>query len=210
MGKLFVWDFHGTLEQGNDNAVLAVTNEVLEKFKYARRMTLAEAEKLAGLKWREYFAFLLPETSADIHIELEGACREITQMRFDTIRRYIRPNDHAHEILEEISERHEQIVISNTSPSGLQLYLDATGMLRFFPDGHAFGTHGLNGKSITKHEALEGFLQQRAADHIIAIGDSAHDLIGTVNYLYAHPGRSFRECTANYKINDLRKVRKEI
>ena len=36
--KLFVWDFHGVLEKGNDLAVLDITNKVLEQAGYSERL----------------------------------------------------------------------------------------------------------------------------------------------------------------------------
>jgi hypothetical protein len=46
--KLFVWDFHGVLEKGNDGAVVEITNIALQRFGYSRRMTIQEGEFLSG------------------------------------------------------------------------------------------------------------------------------------------------------------------
>lgn len=40
--KLFVWDFHGTLEKGNENAVLEITNRILKALVYERLMSEEE------------------------------------------------------------------------------------------------------------------------------------------------------------------------
>lgn len=65
--KLFVWDFHGVLEKGNDAAVAEITNSVLQSFGHSRRMTIQEGELLSGKHWYEYFAFLLPHLNHQEH-----------------------------------------------------------------------------------------------------------------------------------------------
>ena len=89
-------------------------------------------------------------------------------------------------------------------------FLRRTGMEELFPEEYAFGVHTRNGDDRSKAEALRDFLQGRKYDSIVAVGDSPHDLIGDVNFLYAHPGRAFRECAADYRIRDLREIKKEI
>ncbi|MCI0442201.1 HAD hydrolase-like protein [bacterium] len=211
MVKLFVWDFHGTLEKGNEQAVLEITNDVLKKFGFARRMTGAESEFLYGRKWNEYFSFLLPGEPEETCRALATACREVARAHPEILTRNIMPNDHAHTVLEAIDGKHIQIAISNTTPTGIDMYLKAVNMKRFFPDGCAFGVvHPSFSGSRTKVEALKEFLNGREFENIVAIGDSAHDMIGSVNYLYAHPDRKHRDCEAHYRINDLREVLKEL
>ena len=210
MRKLFVWDFHGVLEKGNDAAVLEVTNEVLRKRGYERRMTEAEAFSLSGIKWHKYFAFLLPGTPIEQCIELEDACVDMVKTNPEILYRNIKPNDHAHEVLETIAAKHAQIVISNTSPTGIQKFLSATNMQHFFPVPFRFGIHTRDQNSETKLDALKRFLQDKTYDHIIAVGDSPHDMLGDINYLYAHPDRDFKPCEAHYKIRDLREVKREL
>lgn len=38
--KLFIWDFHGVLEKGNDDAVVEITNLALRRHGYSRELTL--------------------------------------------------------------------------------------------------------------------------------------------------------------------------
>ncbi len=213
MGKLFVQDFHGTLEKGNEGAVLEATNETLRSSGYARRMTEAEGELLYGRRWTEYYAFLLPGESAERCAELALISRDMIRSNPDILARHIKPNDHAFEVLERIaaSPQHVQIVVSNTTPFGIQMFLRAVGMQRFFPDGHAFGiVHPSYTSSMKKTEVLKEFVAGRRFDAVVATGDSPADLVGTVNYLYAHPGRAFRECDAHYRIRDLRELLREI
>lgn len=53
--KLFVWDFHGVLEQGNEDAVLVISNQILHNFGYTEQFTPAQNRQLYGRKWYEYY-----------------------------------------------------------------------------------------------------------------------------------------------------------
>ncbi len=56
--KLFVWDFHGTLEKGNEYAVLEMSNIILEKHGHKERFTELQCRELYGKKWYEFFEFM--------------------------------------------------------------------------------------------------------------------------------------------------------
>ncbi len=211
MGKLFVWDLHGTLEKGNEELVLAISNEVLLRFGYARQMNWQEALYLSGKKWHEYFAHLLPDASMEECKVLETACVEVSRSD-DRVEKQMRPNDYAIEVLERIeASGNEQIVISNTSTTGLKRFLAALGFERFFPAGYAFPVHEHTGIPRTKLDALREFAEGRKFSRKVAIGDSAHDLMGDINFLYAHPDRDHRECDVpHHKIRDLRAILREL
>lgn len=128
--KLFVWDFHGVLEKGNDDAVLEITNFALEYHGYSRRMTQDEGILLSGLRWYEYFSFLLPQLLKEECHKLQSTCFEISQNKPEIIAKHIQLNDYADFVLESIhSSEHQQILISNTPcltskyPMSLMLYL---------------------------------------------------------------------------------------
>ena len=76
--KLFVWDLHGTLEQGNERAVIEMSNKILEAFGYSQRFNEDHIFELYGLKWHQYFEHLLPCEPADRHFELQAACFEFS------------------------------------------------------------------------------------------------------------------------------------
>src|SRR5262245_54367873 len=100
MKKLFVWDFHGTLETGNDGAVIEITNRVLEESGFIHRMTTCDAEVLTGKRWHEYFLHLLPDEDPDLCMKLQAACISIFQRHPEIVAKYIRPTPFAYEILE--------------------------------------------------------------------------------------------------------------
>ena len=217
--KLFVWDYHGVMEKGNENTVTEISNLALEKLGYSQRLTDEDCQKLYGAKWYKYFEFLLPKEPYEIHLELQSLAFEISHEE-SIIRKHIQPNDHIHFVLKEIGKKHQQIVISNTLPKSLQIYLDVINITSFFPETHAFGANAhFKDTKRTKIDILKNFLIGKKFDDIIFIGDSFKDIelvsvAGGKAYLYSHPGKPFREanlpdCQIN-RIRDLREILKEI
>ena len=218
--KLFVWDFHGVLEKGNDRAVLEITNRALTFHGHFRQMTESEGIALAGLRWHEYFAFLLPEHSADEWLKIQSTCFEIGHSQPEIITKHIQLNDHADLVLSSIEATdHQQILISNTVPKSLDMFIEIVGIEKYFPISHRFAADTHHQKAVTKKNCLGEFLKRYDCfESIISIGDSPSDMSlieqdGVpcgVGYLYSHPGRAHRLAKADYKINDLRHVLQEI
>lgn len=214
--KLFVWDFHGVLERGTEEAVLEISNEILKRFGYFCRFTKEDIVKLYGLKWFEYFEFLLPQESHERHLVLQKYCFEMSNANPQIIAKHIRPNDHIHEVLDKFAQKHRQILISNTPEESLRIFLDSIRVTHYFSieDIFALNMHQKPTKK-TKEDALREFLKDKRFDNIIVIGDFPTDIdlvsvAGGTSYLYSHPGRPFRNCSADYKINDLRELLREI
>src|SRR3989338_7186856 len=131
--KLFIWDFHGVLETGNEQAVLDITNTILQQAGH-RLMTAEENSQLYGRKWFEYFSALLPNHPPEIHKVLQSACFTLQQQEPDRILRHLRPAPHGPEILKAIQKaRHDQILVSNTQPVAMPLFLSAPHVAPFFP-----------------------------------------------------------------------------
>lgn len=216
--KLFVWDFHGVLEKGNDHAVVEITNEALQQSGYSRKMTCQEGEFLSGRRWHEYFAFLLPGLDIKEYFKLQALCIDISLNQPERIAKHIQINDYAHEVLEIISRSgHTQILISNTQPESLDLFVNIVGVQHYFPSSHRFGIDTHTQKHITKKDVLEAFLENKNfSKGIISIGDSPGDMAlihgraNGIGYLYAHSGRAHRLTECHYKIADLREVLKEV
>jgi hypothetical protein len=219
-----VWDFHGVLEKGNDDAVLEITNLALEHHGYCRRMTQSEGIALAGLKWWEYFSSLLPELFIEECIQLQATCFRISHNHPEIVRKHIQLNDHADFVLSSIqNSKHHQILISNTLPKSLDIFLEIVGIEKYFPLSHRFGvdTDSLNTR--TKKHCLAEFVKDRNYfNSIVSIGDSPGDMAlvdqeiipkiipNGVGYLYSHPQRPHRPAECHHKINDLRFVLQEI
>jgi phosphoglycolate phosphatase-like HAD superfamily hydrolase len=214
--KLFVWDFHGVLERGNEDAVIEISNTVLEQFGYVERFTQAENEQLYGRKWYEYYEYLLPGEAHERHLDLQKASFDMSDNRADIMAKHVKPNHHAPEVLSAIALSHRQIVISNTKPSSLVLFIAAAGLTDYFDKDNAFAVdmHRRDYKR-TKQDVLREFLDSNPADEVVIIGDSKSDMelsgvAGGVRYLYAHPHRVFKDCDADYRIHDLRDLLREV
>lgn len=218
--KLFVWDFHGVLEKGNDFAVLEITNIALAKLGYLRRMTEAESGFLSGLRWHEYFAHLLPKASEQECQNLQSICFEISENQPEIVARNIKLNDHADHVLETIQKSGQtQILISNTLPRSLDMFVKIVNIEKYFPLSHRFGVDSHHQRLVTKKHCLEEFMRGNPKiSKLIAIGDSPGDMalidenekIGATGYLYAHPEKVHRSAKCHYKINDLRLVLQEL
>ncbi len=215
--NLFVFDFHGTLEQGTERAVIDISNRVLEQHDYTHRFTETDVDRLYGLRWIKYFEDLLPHESTERHRELELACFTMSSQNFDIVRKHIKPAPYAHEVLQAIAQSpHDQIVISNTQPLSLPRFLDSVDMTKYFPKSHAFaaGNH-VDAPGQSKEEILDRKMKAGRYQRVIAIGDSPQDVnlakaFGGTSYLYAHPWREFKEAEADFRIKDLRDVLREL
>jgi beta-phosphoglucomutase-like phosphatase (HAD superfamily) len=213
--KLFVWDFHGVLEKGTEEAVLEISNEVLKRFGYSQRFTEEDIAKLFGLKWFEYFEYLLPKDSHERHLALQEHCFEKSNNSPEIIAKHIQPNLYVREVLSRIAQKHCQILISNTHPKSLRIFLDSVQITPYFPEKHVFAVNIHQQHTRTKKVALKKFLKDKKFDKIIVISDSPSDknlvsVAGGTFYLYSHLGRPFKDCDADYRINDLRELLKEI
>ncbi len=216
MKKLFVWDFHGTLEKGNERSARAYIDMVLEAEGYERRITGEEEHLLYGRKIFDYFAYLCPGESDERYMELQDIFLNMEHTHPHILQSNILPNDGAHEVIKAISESlHEQIIISNVEVSMLAVFIHAVGLESYFPEGTAFATNTHRGAQFTKHDMLKTYIMGKQFDHFVAIGDAPKDLdyveeYPHTTYMYAHPGNEFRDYTATHMIRDLREVLKEI
>lgn len=216
--KLFVWDFHGVLEKGNDQAVVEITNHVLKQHGYSRTLSIEEGELLSGRRWYEYFAFLIPGIDPHEYLRLQSHCVEISQTQPEIVSKHIRLNDHADHVLQNIEmSQNTQILISNTQPKSLDWFVKDVGIEKYFPPSHRFAVDSHSQPNQSKKDCLEIFLKRGDFPNgIVSIGDSPADMAlihnrhKGVGYLYAHPGRDHRVVECHYKINDLRYVLQEI
>jgi phosphoglycolate phosphatase-like HAD superfamily hydrolase len=215
--KLFVWDFHGVLEIGNDNAVLEITNLVLEEFNYEERISSRQAEIFSGLKWYEYFQLILPWETTDKHLELQKRCFEISKEKIEITKKHVKLNENAKTVLEAIKNKnHYQIIISNTDQTSLEYYIQIVDIGKFFHKGTYFGADAHKNKNQTKQDILKNFLKNNSFNSMVVIGDSPKDielaklLKNSISYLYSYPNRPHREAMADCKITNLLEILKEI
>jgi phosphoglycolate phosphatase-like HAD superfamily hydrolase len=203
---LVVWDYHGVLEQGNENGVLALSNLALEEEGLPQRFTDDDIIRLYGKRWLQYFEILLPQADTDMHKRLEQRALRIDKERPEVRERYIRPTPNSHYVLEQIAQRNDQLLLSNCHD--IVAFLRATRMEDYFPEGKRFATAATTPVR-SKQELFDSYLHGARPAPIILVGDSPGDLDinpHDITFLYAHPGRDFRQCEADHKIRDLRGV----
>lgn len=216
--KLFAWDFHGVLEKDNESAVIQISNRVLRNLGYKEQFTEEDNRNLYGKKWYEYFEYLLPNEPHQKHLKLQQACIKLEEDEPDIVDNNIKPNDFAIEVLSKIENSgHDQILISNMSDVALERFMHAIDVTRFFPKGKAFPCNTRNGtKTYTKLEVLKNYIKNKNFEEIIAIGDTAADMLlknaanNVATYLYVHQHLKHPHVEADHKINDLREVLGEI
>lgn len=214
--KLFVWDYHGVIEQGNEISVWNVTNHILDSFGYDERLLEDDVIRLYGKKWYEYFEHILPNESHERHLELQQAGCDYTQKNLTHIAKFIKPTPYVNDVIESIAKKHDQILISNTDPESLILFMKMVNIQNNFKPGTVFSSNGntIDSKN-SKSYALKKYLENKTFEDIIIIGDSPSDMTlkevsGGKTYLYTHPWMKHKECISDYKISDLRELLKEI
>jgi phosphoglycolate phosphatase-like HAD superfamily hydrolase len=215
MNNLYVFDFHGVLEKGTEKAVTIVSNLALERLGYDFKISHEEIVKNYGQKWHDIFLKTVPKLSYNNAYSLYEECLKIDELFPNIIFENTKQNDNAKEILEKIINNEDDIIlISNTNPVALKMFIKATKLENFFKENNSFAVNQHDKKVIiTKEKVLRKYLIDKNYEKIIIIGDSPGDIrlkkispVNSTTFLYTHPGLNFRECEADYKINDLRDI----
>lgn len=217
MHNLYVWDLHGTIEKGNENAVIEISNQALQECGYDQRFTEDAAHRLYGLKWYQYFEDIMPNMSHDDHLKLQHRCFQISDERPELLARYMKPTPHVEEVLGAIQNSpHEQILISNTIPTTIPLFLNALGLASFFDNDHRFSVNAHSKEVARKKEhVLEEYLFGKKFKNIYVIGDSGTDIamakhVGATSILFTHPDFPTRQLEADLRTTDLRTIIKTL
>ena len=175
--KLFVWDFHGTLERGTEYACIEFTNNILQESGYSERCTEEQILMHYGKKWRDIFREIVMATD-ETYKTLEEKALELTNKDFHRVKKHLKRNDHIPYVLEAIRNKgHKQILISNTSEENLDYFLLATELNSLFPKDKRFATTTHDGEN-PKINTLRWYLdnsEKRFTD-IITIGDRDKDI----------------------------------
>lgn len=203
------------LEKDNELAVLDISNQALRLAGYKQRFTKADNRRLYGVKWYQYFEYLLPQLSHEEHLALQAACFEFAEKNLHVLHEHIKPNDHVIEVLKEISKAgHDQIILSNSRPADILWFAESIGIKQYFPDEKIIGVNA-HEKHKAKQDALLHYLKDRDFESLVIIGDSKSDMelknvAGGVTYFYNHPGVSSTKAEFDHQINDLRKILIEV
>lgn len=211
MKKLYVFDFHGVLEKGTENALREVSNLALKPKGYNYEMTSDDSLKYYGLKWGEIFEKMLNISKYEAD-ELFNECKKIDDLNPGIIAKYTFQNDNASSALDKIiSHNDDYILISNTRPEALCIFIKSAGLEKYF---NQFNTFAVNkhesGQELTKELVLKKYLEGKEYALIKIIGDSPSDIElkkvspkNSITFLYTHPWLNFKECESDYKIRNL-------
>jgi phosphoglycolate phosphatase-like HAD superfamily hydrolase len=211
---LFVWDFHGVLEKGNEYALQEVINQVLEEFKFKRRAAIEEILLLAGKSWKDHYRHFLPGVSDEI---LSSMANRSNELGMPAAKKFTRPNDFAADVLSQITGHgSKSIVISHTQKDAVKFFTDLVGITEFV-DAHFATDLQDNNSTIAeaKIAAINKYMKGRNFDKIVFVGDSEHDIeaglsVGAVTYLFSTDMKRASRTKAHHVISDLREVLKEL
>ena len=201
---LFVWDFHGVLEKNNQLAVLELTNRILEEFGHDVRATLADINRMYGLRWGDYYRRLVPGIGDGEVEEMVLRSRELGRLAAS---RHAKPQDHAVAVLKEIREKgHRNMVVSNTAQDDLEFFMDLVGVSCYIDESHGIGW----GRETGKAEVIGRYASRGDYRKIVVIGDTERDIdaglsADALTYLFRPRGYDVGT-NAHNTITDLREV----
>lgn len=205
---LFVWDFHGVLEKDNEIAVLEVTNRVLEEFGHDVRATLADINRMYGLRWGDYYRCLVPGIENERVQEMVLRSRELGR---PAATRHTKIQDHAIAVLKKIKENGDKnVIVSNTAQDDLEFFMDLVGVSNYIDESHGIGWKRETGKAdIIRRYASRGDYRK-----IVVVSDTETDieaglLADAMTYLFRPRGRDVGT-NAHNTIIDLREVLMEL
>ena len=219
--KLFVWDFHGTLEKGNVKALHEILNKVAHAFNVQKQISFETTVHMYGLSWIDYFQYLHPQGTTDEWLAMKDKATQI-QKKERLVQKHIQPMDHAVEVLNTIKKQgHDNIILSNSQPQWLRKFSEMVGIEKFIDDYIALDAHGESRGATElqqrKSNELVDFCQKKEYSRIIKIGDRESDIkagktVGAVTYFFRNQFNKDiqHQTAADYEITDLREVLKEV
>jgi len=219
---LFVWDFHGVLEKGNEYAVQELCNLVFKEFGYDRRLNIKETRDWYGLSWFDYFKLSIPDANEEVWNKMVDKVLSFQERGWGIVQKHLQPRDFAKEVLSEIQiSGHENILLSNTRPEHIRSFTDAIGITEYFEK--IIGVDENNNSQVedgsvnVKSQALKNYLDGKNFRRIIVIGDRDIDIKagqdnGAVTYLFQNPDFAVKQFNINptSRISDLREVLQEL
>jgi phosphoglycolate phosphatase-like HAD superfamily hydrolase len=213
MTNLFVWDFHGVLEKGNEYAVQEVVNKVLKEYGYEKTVTIEEIKFLAGRSWAGHYTYFFRDIPKE---KLASMVDRSNSLGLRTAPKYVQPNDYVVFVLGKIREKGcSSIVVSHVQKEAAKFFTDLVGIGKLI-DGF-FATDTTDDSIIvqTKKAAIKSYMEGKKFDKVVLIGDSEHDIeagiaIGAVTYLYSKNVKRAERTKADHVISDLRDVLREL
>lgn len=176
--KVFIWDFHGTLETGTLFILTEIANTLLKENGSTKQYTPAEFASIPSFSWDTFFQKHFPHLSVN-------ETQAIAQSAYDEkkfaplMEKYSRPNIGAEAVLQKIkSGGGVNIVVSHSRQDKLGYYIDQTRLSHLIDD-----YYGIDDGSITSREdvlkkktaVIREILDQHNGSRSHAVGDADMD-----------------------------------
>lgn len=176
--KVFIWDFHDTLETGTLDILTEIANVLLKENGSQKRFTNQEMAALPSFSWKTFFEGHLPNlTEKEIQKVAKAAYDE---KRFSYLsRKYSRAKKNAKRVLQDIKKRgHVNIIISNSKHDKLGFYMRHVGIDHLVDEYYGVDDGMIKSKTdvLKKKVAVAKDVLSRYPHHYVyTIGDSESD-----------------------------------
>ena len=122
MQRLFVWDYHGTLCTGAEDALKTILDNVLESFGINKKVSNEDVLGLFGKPLGDFFRHFQPTIG---HAQLVEMTNFFEKLSKEVAPLHIKPRENVHAVLGEIRKRGDvNVVVSSTPPHRLLDFLE--------------------------------------------------------------------------------------
>lgn len=176
MPKLFVWDYHGTLCKGAEEAMKPIMESVLEVFGIKRDIKMQEILQLFGKPWGDCYRYFQPALTKE---EIAGMVELSRKFSLEFSPRFIKPTDNVHHVLDKIKKSGDaNVIVSSTEPKTLRWFIEFIAISHLVD--HAVGIPDWidkNGGNPTEYKALQvKEFAKDVFDDIVVTGDRESDV----------------------------------
>lgn len=175
MRRLFVWDYHGTLCTGAEEACHIIVNRVLGDFS-AGPVGMEEVLRIFGRPWGEFYRCFCPSASEEQINEMVGLSVSLSRKIAPS---FIKPRENVRSVLDEIKSKGDcNVVVSSTTPHRLEEFIDMIGIADCID--HFIGIPGIlqqrGGNAVSyKARKVREFAAGRFSQ-IVMVGDRETDI----------------------------------
>lgn len=121
MPNLFVWDYHGTLCTGAEEACHKILNDVLAEFS-AGEAGKEDVLRFFGMPWGHYYRYFCPSASQE---QINEMISLSVRLSTEIAPGFIKPRKNLHSVLGEIKSRGDSnIIVSSTTPARLKDFIE--------------------------------------------------------------------------------------
>lgn len=210
--KLFIWDFHGTLETGTLDILTGIANTLLQENGANKKYSAQEFAELESFSWRTFFTSNFPNLAP----EQISAIAEVAynEKRFkELIERHSRPNTGTLNLLKRIKEDGGiNIIVSNSRQDKLGIYISQIGVEHLVDDYYGVddGTIKSDQDALKKKvDVIRSILHAHQGYEVYITGDAEMDfiaarLVPVTGIFWIMPPERHKEVSPNISSQQLR------